>query len=444
MTLAVLGGKPISRQPWPRWPTLSPASREYLAQVCNTRRWSISGPYRGRKTQQEMFAWEFATFTGAAHCTPCASGSAALSMTLQSLDVQPGDEVIVPALTWVATATAVLAAGAVPVVVDIDPDTLCLDPELAESAMTRRTRALMPVHYGCSIANLDALVAIAKAHHLHLIEDCAQAHGAKFRGTHVGTVGDAGAFSMQETKLLTCGEGGAVVTRHAHLAPKLEQCRLDGRIPKDASHGSQALALEEPGELPGRNRSLSEFQAAVLRGQLLELAEENRRRDRAVRWLTSELRSVPGVRLFTPPGYVTERTYYFLPIALELEAFSGCNLEALRLAISAELGISLGRFHPPLSQHRLFGASYWIPAYLARDAVRFHPAPRAKQLWSQYVVLPQHMLLADPPRLNEVVEAVEKVRSGSATLQVHQDQIGFAASHALGPPTFQQNKEEGR
>ncbi|MDQ0935385.1 DegT/DnrJ/EryC1/StrS family aminotransferase [Streptomyces turgidiscabies] len=227
--LAIHGGQPVGYFTVPAWPRPAPNALRNVEAVLASGRWSVPGNWQGHPSAEARFAAHFADFLGGPHCVPTTNGTAALVVALEALDVGAGDEVIVPGLTWVANASTVLAVNATPVMVDIDPASLCASPAAIEAAISDRTRAIVVVHLFSSVADLDAILAISERYGVPVIEDCSHAHGASWRGRRVGTWGVAGTFSMQEKKLLTAGEGGAVVCQSDALHDRLYQLRSDGR-----------------------------------------------------------------------------------------------------------------------------------------------------------------------------------------------------------------------
>src|SRR2546429_1377934 len=207
--LAILGGNPVRRRPFPVWPKYLPADAQRLQQVLESRHW---GGYPLPSRYCGEFADRFAVMHGAKYGLCVANGTIALVAALQAAGIRFGDEVIVPAYTWDGTATAVLFAGGVPVFADVDSDTYCLDVESARKAITPRTRAILPVHLAMRFAEMDALQALAAEHGIKIIEDCAHVHGGQYRGQGAGSIGDLGCFSFQESKLMTSGEGGIIIT----------------------------------------------------------------------------------------------------------------------------------------------------------------------------------------------------------------------------------------
>src|SRR5471032_193702 len=278
--LAIHGGRPVREGGWPVWPIPAPGALNALNEVLHSGRWSISGPYRGHASFDRRFAESFARYHDVIHCVPAASGTASLMMALEACGVGAGDEVITPTLSWVASASTILGVNAIPVFADVDPKTLCIDPDSVERLITPATKAIMVVHLYSGVADMDRLSKIAKRASVKLIEDCAQSHGAEYRSRKVGTFGHVGAFSMHHTKVLTCGEGGATITSDAEIAHRLQCLRADGRCYTAAPPRSGYSELHEAGEPMGSNRALSEFQSALLIEQLAMLDGQNETRRR--------------------------------------------------------------------------------------------------------------------------------------------------------------------
>jgi dTDP-4-amino-4,6-dideoxygalactose transaminase len=233
----------------------------------------------------EAFEQEFAAYLGVPHCVGVGDGTDALCLALRALGVGAGDEVIVPANTFIATALAVSQAGAQPVLVDCEPQYYNIDVDAVEAAISSRTRAIIPVHLYGQPADMDPILATARRHGLHVIEDAAQAHGARYKGRRCGSIGDAACFSFYPSKNLgAMGDGGAIVTRHAALAEKIRHLRNWGQKAK-------YVHTEK-----GCNSRLDTVQAAVLRVKLRYLDQWNERRRRAAARY-SELLTGAGVTL---------------------------------------------------------------------------------------------------------------------------------------------------
>src|SRR5215471_19726055 len=207
--LAITGGKPVRRKPLAPWPVYSAEETRAVQKVLASGNW---GGYPFPNKLADAFAQKFARFHGAKYGLAVANGTVAIEIALKAVGIRPGDEVIVPAYTWEGTVGPVMLLNAVPVFVDVDPDTYCLDARLIEKAITPKTRAVLPVHLAMNFADLDEILRIARSRNIAVIEDCAHAHGGQWRGKGAGASGDLGCFSFQSSKIITAGEGGAVIT----------------------------------------------------------------------------------------------------------------------------------------------------------------------------------------------------------------------------------------
>ncbi|MBT2899219.1 MULTISPECIES: DegT/DnrJ/EryC1/StrS family aminotransferase [unclassified Streptomyces] len=412
-SLAISGGPRLSNREWPRWPQPGDRALKSLEDVLTSGRWTLSCAYQGRDSYERQFASAFADYCGSTMCVPISTGTASLAIALEACGVGAGDEVIVPGLSWVASASAVLGINAVPVLVDVDPATYCLDPAATEAAITGRTRAITVVHAYSAVADLDALLDIARRHDLPLIEDCAHAHGAAYRDRPVGTHGTAGVFSMQGSKLLTCGEGGALVTDDADIALRAEHLRADGRVVRRDPVGVGEMELEETGRLMGSNACLSEFHAAVLLDQLELLDGQNARRVRAADRLTDRLGDLGVTAQATTPG-TTGRAYYRYMVRLSDEVLAVAPVERIAHALTAELGFAVTQTHRPLNDNPLHRPSsrrrFATDArYLERvDPSRFD-LPAAKRAHDSVVSFSHEVLLAPLDAIDDIVQAFRKV-----------------------------------
>ncbi|MDG4773856.1 DegT/DnrJ/EryC1/StrS family aminotransferase [Solwaraspora sp. WMMD792] len=408
--LAANGGPPIRLQQWPAWPAPAPSALNALNEVLHSGRWAISGPYQGKQSFERRFAEAFAAYHEIAHCVPTASGTASLMVALEACGVGAGDEVIIPGLTWVANASTVAGVNAVPVPVDVDPLTLCLDPAAVERAITPRTAAIVVVHLYSAVADLDALTAIAKRHDVALIEDCAQAHGARFRGRRVGTFGAFGTFSMQHSKVLTSGEGGAVITGDGVLSRRAEHLRADGRTYTAHEPAVGEMELDQTAELMGSNRCLSEFQAAVLLGQLELLDEQNERR-RANAALLDDGLGALGIRPQVSSPGTTERTYYEWAGRIEDDEIGQLGVGPIASAVAAELsGAGIYTSYPPMNHNRLYRpASRSRFKAIAGLDLTGYSLPVAEDAGRRVVTVHHSALLGDESDAKDIVRAFEKV-----------------------------------
>lgn len=422
--LAILGGPAVCSAPWPKWPDAGGRSRDSLLEVLESSRWAVSGPWTGRPPLDMEFATRFAAFVGARWCVPVDHGSSALLAALTALDVGPGDEVIVPGLTWVACASAVLRAGGIPILVDIDPNTLCLSPAAVEAAITPRTAAILAVHLYSAMAEMDELSRIAAAAGVPILEDAAQAHGALWRGRGAGSLGAIGTFSMQQGKVLTSGEGGAAVTSDAGLRDRLERLRGDGRrYTASAQRVIGRQDLEEVGGLQGWNMHLSEFQAALLLEGLEQLPEQNARRAQAAQFLDGEFDGLEGVATIRPYPGNTHRTYYHYVLRIEPDAWAGRSIDVACEAVSAELGVWIHPPYQPLNVHPLFQPQRHpfarLPGWTAKLDPRRFELPEAHRQADRAMLFHHSMLLGDERHLAAIVESVAKVQRYAHLLPIH-------------------------
>jgi dTDP-4-amino-4,6-dideoxygalactose transaminase len=419
-TLAIVGGSAVRRRPWPKWPVATERSEQLLREALYSGRWTVSGAYTGAEPFERRFAAQFATFHNVPYCVPTCHGSSALVIALEALGAGPGREVLVPGLTWVACASAVAGLGAVPILVDIDPCTLCMSIEAAAAAITEKTAAIMVVHLFGSSVDLDGFVQLSSRTGIPLIEDCSQAHGALWRGRRVGSFGKVAAFSFQQTKLLTSGEGGATLTSDRDLYDSMEQLRADGRryvaVPR-VGH----LDLEEIGAVQGRNYCLSEFHAALLLEGLERLDVENARRRTMVGVLAKRLADCEGVEIQAHPAELEAPAYYHLCLRFDPAFFHQFDIDRMADALRAELKLpAIDPVDRPLNANALYN-----PLRSARtprnERDRFDPAhfplPIAQKARETCLTIPHNALLGEASDVEDIVEAIEKIRRAWANRQ---------------------------
>ncbi|MBT4555547.1 MAG: DegT/DnrJ/EryC1/StrS family aminotransferase, partial [Candidatus Marinimicrobia bacterium] len=263
--LALFGGSPIRTKPFPSWPRSTAAIREQLISTLENEQWGV-----GSKTIDE-FNNSFAEYHDANYCISVHSGTSALWVALKAADVKAGDEVIIPAYTFIATATAILMANAIPVFCDIDLKTGNIDPLDIESKITNKTKVIIPVHIAGSPADLSSILDLAKIHELVVIEDAAQAHGATYKGNKVGALGLGGIFSFQTSKNMSSGEGGAIITNNDEFADACFSYHNCGRVKNGKWYEHHRL---------GSNLRMSAFNAAMLIPQIDTLESETDLRDK--------------------------------------------------------------------------------------------------------------------------------------------------------------------
>jgi dTDP-4-amino-4,6-dideoxygalactose transaminase len=411
--LAILGGTPVRQRPWPEWPHVGPADVERLRAVIESR--NLGGiPFPN--TLHQAFADRFTGRLGARHGVLVANGTVSLSVALRALGVHAGDEVITTGFTWIGTVAGIVHVNAVPVLVDISDRNWCLDPVKVEEAITDRTRAIMVVHLGNQVADMDALADIARRHDLLLVEDCAHAHFAEWRGRCVGTIGDAGSYSFETSKIMTSGEGGFLVTGSEEAFHRAMSLVHVGR--KEAPYD------QYPGRVFGWNHRATELQAAVLLGQLDSYDELDAQRTATAELLTKGLVEIGGFQPLPEDDRVTRRQRYELLFRFDTQAWDGLHREQVLAALLAE-GVEFegDSFYPPLHQDPLFHitADDW-PAIRDRYGERISPdafdLPVAERVaWDEAVWIHHSLLTVEPADVGDILDAVAKVRDNLPALK---------------------------
>lgn len=318
--LAIFGGPRTRTEPYPAWPVHDERDIAIVTEVIQSGQWG-GHPYPGPKTAE--FARRFAEMQGGGHAIPMVNGTVTMEVALRAANVGWGDEVIVPAYTFQATAAAPMAAGAVPVIVDVDPETYTIDPDKIGAAITPRTKAILPVHLGAQMADMDAIMEIAGRHDLIVVEDCAHAHGAKWRGKGAGTIGHFGSFSLQSSKILTAGEGGVLLCRTPELAARAASIIDCGRPHSvEGDHGEVESDHREGLEFTlGANYRMTELQSALGIVALERFPEQARQREEMLGYLEESLSEVPGVRLLERDPRHTTRSFYRFIFAIDPQVF---------------------------------------------------------------------------------------------------------------------------
>ncbi|UIJ73289.1 DegT/DnrJ/EryC1/StrS aminotransferase family protein [Aurantimonas sp. HBX-1] len=384
----------------PPWPRSDTADEAALLDVLRSRRW-----WRGNGTQGDDFEAAFADALDVAHVRLVSHGTAALELALSALGVGPGDEVIVPACTFVATASAVLRLGAWPIPVDVEPETLNIDVALIEPAIGPRTRCIVPVHMAGQAAAMPAILHIARRHGLAVVEDAAHAHGARAFGRPLGSIGEASIFSFQSGKLMTCGEGGAVATNRADVAAQSFALHSCGRPKGDTEYRHL---------MPTTNMRLTEFQAALLFGQLRRLPEEMALRDRNAPVFEAGLRDAGLEPLATKP-HVERHGRYMTMAWFDPAAFGGADAAALSASLR-RMGIPAFRCFPPVHRTEMFagdalallsGRSGRAPDYARMET------PVAERAAREAIWFAHPLLLGDEALVADVAAAVASLRTPS-------------------------------
>lgn len=288
----------------PIWPIFHKEAIFDLLKVYVSKNWSWWGKY------EIKFIKKFLQLHPAIYAITTVSGTTAIESCLVAMDIKSGDEVIVPAYTWLSTATAVIKVGATPVFVDIDEETLCISPSKIEEAITEKTKAILPVHLFSSMADMEKIKEIAEKYNLKIIEDCAQVHGMEYKNKAAGTFSDAAAFSFQQSKLLTSGEGGIVITNNRLLAEKVDKINHIGCSIYSKTNNKDYNIV------PNKN-VITEFQAAVLYNQCNYFLKETKLRQENAQLLENFLQDTPNIRFQKALNGITRRSFYHFVIMID-------------------------------------------------------------------------------------------------------------------------------
>jgi len=395
--LAMHGGPPLRTRPWPAWPEYDEREQRNLQRALEGRNW---GGFPSPNTLGGEFEEAFAAACGARFAVTTASGTAALEIALRAAGLQRGDEVLAPALTFYATAFAALVQGFKPVFVDIEPETWCIDIDLAERAITPRTRAIIPVHLGSRMCDMDRIGALARAHGLTVIEDCAHAHGSQWNGRHAGTFGAMGCFSFQTSKLMTCGEGGAIVTDDPQMEERCRAYMNSGRV-----RTKDRAAAE--GTMLGWNYRMTEFQAAVLLAQLERLPEQVARRDANVAYFEQRIAGMRGVSTLRRDERQETKSGYGVVLRYDEAAWEGVPRDRFAWALYKE-GIKLyAAFYTPVYSAPLFA---WRDAPIEVDYSQVACPVAERAASSEMIWLPHEVFLGERADIDDICAAIEKLR----------------------------------
>lgn len=398
--LALLGGNRAKTKPFPVWPQFDDAERRALNEVLESRVW-----WRTPGTKTLEFEQEFARFHGARHGIAVTNGTAALEVSMAAMGIGPGDEVILPDFTFVATASAVLFVNALPVLVDVDPETYCIDPKLAEAAITPRTKAIIAVHMGGLPSDLDRLKEICQRHNIQLLEDCSHAHASEWRGQRIGTFGVAGTFSFQSSKLMTAGEGGIIISNDDNFERRARSVHDCGRMPGEWFYSHFIY---------GSNYRLSEWQGAVLSAQLSRLDEQTQRRHQNARILDRELKKIPGLTPQKLDERCTRNGQYAYIFHVDKKQFADVSTERFIEAMNAE-GIPNQASYPPVHELHMFRNGEYRKCLSGAQAKEDHAFlkqsfPHTQRAAWETVWIPQPALLGDERDMHEIAAGFRKIQ----------------------------------
>jgi dTDP-4-amino-4,6-dideoxygalactose transaminase len=417
-TLAMKNGTPIRTKPFPAWPVFDQSEEDALLGVLRSGKWwrfafgqgvELAEPEKGERSQVAVFQEEFAKQHGCKYGVAAANGTATLEMGLRAMDLDIGDEIIVPAYTYVASSTCVLQNNLVPIFVDVDPDTYNLDPSRIEEAITKRTKAIMVVHFGGQVADMDRITAIAKKHRLAVIEDAAHAHGCEWKGKRAGSLSLFSSFSFQASKNMNSGEGGIICSNDHRLAIECDSMMWAGRKVGRPWYEFHRL---------GWNYRLTEFQAAILRCQLRRLDEQNRVRMKNAKYLTAKLSAIDGIRPLVQDPRANVNGFHIYMFRYNAPKL-GIKRDAFLKALAAEGIPAAGGYAFPLYKNPLFLKKRFINGSFPLGT-KYHPAlnyatfakkcPVSERACKYEAVwLAQNMLLGTEQDMDDIANAVRKV-----------------------------------
>lgn len=414
--LALLGGRPLRTTPFPPHPIIGDEEKAAVLDVLNRGELStfLASPgqyFLGGKKIKE-FETRFADYHNQRFAVAFNSATAALHAAVVAVGVDAEDEVIVPPYTFTSTATCVLMANAIPVFADVQNDIFGLEPAAVEAAITAGTRAIIPVHLFGHPADINPLLAVARRHNLKVIEDCAQAPGARYNKSLVGTLGDCGIFSFTENKNITTGEGGMLTTDDPAIAEAARMIRNHGEVIWEG----QTARTYAPTML-GWNYRMTEIEAALGVVQFGRLDSLNGRRIELCEYLTEHLRGTPG--LTVPVVYPQAKHVYYVYAVKYDEATTGISRDLFVKALNAE-GIPTGAgYIRPLYLSPIYQERRLLPFRHYRGTARYEKGicPTAERLHERELFLTG---VARPPAIekdmSDIVRAVQKVLSHARDL----------------------------
>ena len=400
---AILGGKAIRTKPFHGWPVWDKSAEEHILSILRSGNW-----YRGRGETVTEFEKKYAELLGVKRCICTMNGTNALLTAMHVLDVGVGDEVIVSPYTFIATYNVVIGSSALPVFADTDPETFQINPDKIEQRITKRTRAIMPVHILGLPANMDRINAIAKKHNLIVIEDACQAWLAEWKGKKCGTLSDLGCFSFQNSKHLPIGEGGAVVGNDDEIMDRVHSYHNCGR-----PYGCVERTSRYP--IIGTNRRMTEYQAAIGLSQIQRLEADTEKRNKNAQYLTSRIKGIPGILPHRLYKEVTRAAYHLYPFRYKKEQFNNMSRDRFLAALRAE-GIPCSSGYGPQYKDGLIEAALnsknfkrsFSKARLDRYRDELH-YPDNDRLCEEAVWLSQTLLLGSKSDIDDIADAIQKI-----------------------------------
>ena len=410
--LAIQGGTPVKSGAWSKWPIVGEEEIRLAKEVAESGVWSYNGP------METEFKKKWSEFIGVKNAIAAANGTVTLQMAWEALGIGYGDEVIVPGSTWQATAASVVDVNAVPVLVDVEEDTLCIDPAAAEAAITSKTRAIAVVHMYGTICNMDEITRVAKKHKLYIVEDCAHQHGSVYKGKKIGAIGDIGSFSLQQSKVLTSGEGGLLTTDSFQFAEKLEALRNCGRRPvmSEIFGTDTGNYISEGNFIQSGNYRITEFQAAMLLAQFERLPAQIALRDENAQYFNSKLQELEGLKPMRREPGTEVQSYFNLVFRYDKNVFKGLPAKKFREALSAEMDFPYTSCYSPLNDCELYSPltkkrhNLNEEYFKAIDPKRFQ-LPVCTRVFEDEAICAHHKILMGTRKdMDSIIEAIIKIK----------------------------------
>ncbi len=409
--LAILGGQPVRTKPFPEWPIWDKENdEELLLSVLRSGVWS-------RNKVVAEFEKQYARLMGAKRCIGTTNGTNALLTSLHCLDVGIGDEVLVTPYTFVATIQVIFLTGALPIMVDPDPETFQINPDKMEEKISEHTKAILPVHILGLPANMDKINAIAKKHNLLVVEDACQAWMAEWKGKKCGTLGDLGCFSFQNSKNLPCGEGGAIVGNDDEIMDKCYSYHDFGR-----GYGNVGQVEGTGFRIMGNKCRMAEYQAAILLAQMKRLEEQTEIRNENAKYLTSRIKDIPGIVPHKLYNGVTRAAYHLYPFRYRKEDFHNVPRSKFLAALKAE-GVPCSSGYDRVNKNAFFEnalqSKNFRKAYSKEKLDRcrqLNHCPDGDRLSDEAVWFFQSLLLGTKRDMDDIADAILKIYENRAEL----------------------------
>lgn len=379
----------------PKWPYAEKGEEMAVKKVLQSANW-----WRNAGTEVKHFENEFAKFHDCLGGVSVSNGTVAIEIALKALNIGKGDEVIVPAFTFYSTASAVLAVGAIPVVVDVEHDTFCIDHLQVESAITNKTKAIIPVHIAGNICDMERINRIAEKYSLHVIEDASHAHGATWRGRKIGSLGTCSTFSFQNAKLMTAGEGGIVLSNNEEFLRDAFLFSNCGRAEGDTDYQHVLI---------GTNARMSEVQGAILRIQLGRLNEQIKKREENYAYLEELFGDINGITLQKIENDVTCNPHYMIMFYYDKSQFNGISRNEF-LAYLRNIGIPANKSYESIHRLPVFkklNGNAWRLVGTKDSNGNIH-CKNSEYISDNVVCLNHNILLGDKDLIKNIAECIKK------------------------------------